>query len=230
MGSSYLCVCWVITTTKSHTRVSDGGNASGHTGRLAVERAGHWVKRCEIPNTSDTMRNVDLKTQINQPHKTTTETDSSEAVNRLTNLGSLHDGCWFWCTFITNVRRQLPTDAVKHRKNRANIYKEWNALRHSHINKLKDANHSPDILWPCPMAVIASMFGLTQWSISLGSVKILTRKDQMAAALQMSGGKRARKPAGLETKVMEVTFKFSKFLSLLWRSFRLKLTRSMWCS
>lgn len=169
---------------------------------LAVlpSRVGHWVKRCEIPNTSDTMRNVDLKTQINYPHKTTTEADSSEAVNRLTNLGSLHDGCWFWCTFITNVRRQLPTDSVKHRQNHTNIYKEWNALRHSHINKLKDGNHSPDILWPCPTAVIASMFGLTQWSISLGSVKILTRKDQVAA-LQMSGGKRARKPTGLKTKV-----------------------------
>lgn len=41
------------------------------------------------------------------------------------------------------------------------------------------------------------MFGLTQWSISLTSVKILTRKEQMAV-LQMSGGKQARKPTGLK--------------------------------
>lgn len=54
------------------------------------------------------------------------------------------------------------------------------------------------------------MFGLTQWSISLGSVKILTRKEQMAA-LQMSGGKQARKPTGLKKrKVMEVTSKILK--------------------
>lgn len=113
-----------------------------HVDTLAVSpaRVGHWVKCCEIPNTSDRLRNVVLKTQINQTHKTTTETDSSEVVNRLTNFGSLHDGCWFWRTFISNTWRQLPTDSVKHRQTRANIYKEWNALRHSHINKLKDAN------------------------------------------------------------------------------------------
>ncbi len=36
MGSAIYVSAGLHNTTKSHTRVSDGGNASGHTGRLAV--------------------------------------------------------------------------------------------------------------------------------------------------------------------------------------------------